>query len=115
VLHLFDHCSLAAEPDAALHVILVPLMKAAQTLESTPHVRNAIESMRAAVARYAKYFDDPDISDHFPVASHPSPRAPADRYPSKSVPRRRRPDRLARSKLIGAVALTSHMESKLHP
>ncbi len=71
VLYMFDHCRLAAEPDAALHGILVPLMKAAQTLKSTPHDRNAIDSMRTAVTRYAQYFDDPDISDHLPVAPHP--------------------------------------------
>lgn len=73
VLYMFDHCTLAAEPDTALHGILVPLMKAARTLKSTPHDRDAIDSMRAAVARYAQYFDDPGTSNHLPTA--PRPRA----------------------------------------
>ncbi len=59
VTYMFAHCKLAAEPDAALHGILVPLMSAAQTLKADPKKVSAVADMRAAIAHYPEYFNDP--------------------------------------------------------
>jgi hypothetical protein len=56
---MFAHCRLAPEPDAALHGILVPLLRAAQALKADPGKVGAVADMRAAIARYPQYFDDP--------------------------------------------------------
>jgi hypothetical protein len=49
----------AAEPDAALHGILVPLLAAAQMLKTDPEDIKAVAEMRAALAGYPRYFNDP--------------------------------------------------------
>lgn len=59
VSYMFAHCSLAEEPDAALHSILLPLLHAAQTLKSEPDNDAAVADMRALLALYPHYFDDP--------------------------------------------------------
>jgi hypothetical protein len=59
VTYMFAHCKLAAEPDAALHGILVPLLSAAQTLKADPNKLGAVADMRAAIAHYPQYFNDP--------------------------------------------------------
>ncbi len=59
VQYMFDHCKLAAEPDAALHAILVPLLAAAQRLDKDPADKAAVAAMRDAVAPYPNQFDDP--------------------------------------------------------
>lgn len=59
VTFMFAHCKLAPEPDAALHGILVPLMSAAQTLRADPNKVLAVTDMRAAIAHYPQYFNDP--------------------------------------------------------
>mgnify|MGYP001084979488 CR=1 FL=1 len=59
VTYMFANCKLAPEPDAALHGILVPLMSAAQTLKADPTKVAAVAEMRAAIARYPQYFNDP--------------------------------------------------------
>ena len=56
---MFAHCKLAAEPDATLHGILVPLLGAAQALKSDPQNVKAVASMRAALAHYPQSFNDP--------------------------------------------------------
>ena len=59
VTYMFAHCKLSAEPDAALHGILVPLLTAAQALKADPAKVSAVADMRAAIAHYPQYFDDP--------------------------------------------------------
>jgi hypothetical protein len=56
---MFAHCRLAPEPDAALHGILVPLLRAAQALKADPGKVGAVADMRAAIARYPQYFTTP--------------------------------------------------------
>lgn len=59
VNYMFAHCKLAAEPDAALHGILMPLLGAAQALKAHPQDLKAVADMRAAIAHYPQYFNDP--------------------------------------------------------
>jgi hypothetical protein len=59
VTYMFANCKLAPAPDAALHGILVPLMSAAQTLKADPKKVSAVAEMRAAIAHYPQYFNDP--------------------------------------------------------
>jgi hypothetical protein len=59
VTYMFANCKLPAEPDAALHGILVPLLTAAQALKTDPAKMSAVADMRAAIAHYPQYFDDP--------------------------------------------------------
>jgi hypothetical protein len=59
VSYMFAHCKLAAEPDAALHGILAPLLGAAQALKADPGHVKAVADMRAALAHYPQYFNDP--------------------------------------------------------
>ena len=59
VTYMFANCKLAADPDAALHSILVPLLGAAQALKSDPQNVKAVAEMRAALAHYPQYFNDP--------------------------------------------------------
>jgi hypothetical protein len=67
VTFMFAHCKLAAEPDAALHGILVPLLGAAQALQADPTHVGAVADMRAAIARYPQYFHDPGWDRPAPV------------------------------------------------
>lgn len=67
VTYMFAHCKLAAEPDAALHGILVPLLGAAQALKADPKNLRAVADMRAAIAHYPQYFDDPGWDSAAPV------------------------------------------------
>ncbi len=75
VTYMFAHCKLAAEPDAALHGILVPLMSAAQALKADPKKVSAVADMRAAIAHYPQYFNDPGWDQPAPVehAMHDEP------------------------------------------
>jgi hypothetical protein len=66
---MFAHCKLSAEPDAALHGILVPLLGAAQSLKANPANVAAVATMREALARYPHYFDDPGWDTPLPVVS----------------------------------------------
>lgn len=68
VTYMFAHCKLDEAPDAALHGILAPLFGAAQALQTDPagHVA-AVGDMRAALARYPQYFDDPGWDASAPV------------------------------------------------
>lgn len=62
VAGMFAECTLAPEPDAALHAILIPLdMHAARLLEN-PDARGQVQEMHALVAAYPRYFDDPGWS-----------------------------------------------------
>ena len=67
VTYMFSHCKLAAEPDAALHGILVPLLGAAQALKVNPQNVKAVADMRAALARYPQYFNDPGWNQPTPA------------------------------------------------
>lgn len=68
VTYMFAHCKLAAEPDAALHGILLPLLAAAQALQADPGKAEPVAAMRAALARYPLYFDDPGWDQPAPTA-----------------------------------------------
>jgi hypothetical protein len=52
-------CKLPPDADAALHAILVPLLQGADALKADPHRLEPIAAMRAALADYARQFDDP--------------------------------------------------------
>ena len=67
VTYMFANCKLAAEPDAALHGILVPLLGAAQALKADPRNLKAVGDMRAALAHYPQYFNDPGWDQPAPV------------------------------------------------
>jgi len=67
VTYMFAHCKLAAEPDAALHGILVPLLSAAQALKADPKKVSAVADMRAAIAHYPQYFNDPGWDQPAPI------------------------------------------------
>ena len=67
VIFMFANCKLTAEPDAALHGILVPLLEAAQALTADPGKRDAVARMREAIAHYPQYFDDPGWDSAAPV------------------------------------------------
>ena len=47
------------EADAALHVVLAGLAQGANALANDPADPGAIQSMRQALADYARFFDDP--------------------------------------------------------
>lgn len=64
VTFMFAHCKLAAEPDEALHGILVPLLSAAQALQADPKNVHAVAEMRTAIAHYPQYFNDPTWNEH---------------------------------------------------
>jgi hypothetical protein len=56
--YMFANCTLAAEPDAALHGLLARLMAGAQALRQHPVPAAALASMRATLVDYAQLFDD---------------------------------------------------------
>ncbi|HEY4529410.1 MAG TPA: DnrO protein [Luteimonas sp.] len=56
---MFANCKLAPEPDAALHGILARLMAASKALRDAPADPAPAAVMRAALAEYARLFDDP--------------------------------------------------------
>lgn len=53
------NCRLEPEADAALHVVLAGLAQGANALANDPADPGAIQSMRQALADYARLFDDP--------------------------------------------------------
>lgn len=67
VSDMFAHCKLAAEPDAALHGVLLPLLGAAQALKADPQKVAAVADMRAAIANYPTFFNDPGWDKPAPV------------------------------------------------
>lgn len=75
VTYMFANCKLPAEPDAALHGILVPLLSAARALKTDPQNVNAVANMRTALALYPNYFNDPGWDQPAPVdqAMHDEP------------------------------------------
>lgn len=66
---MFANCKLTAEPDAALHGILIPLLSAAQTLKADPSSTAPVAVMRSAIAAYPRYFADPGWDQ--PAAGNP--------------------------------------------
>ncbi|MFC5437061.1 DnrO protein [Rhodanobacter umsongensis] len=65
--YMFAHCKLAPDADAALHGMLVPLVASTQTLKRNPKDMAAVAAMRAAVADYPRYFNDPGWDTPAPV------------------------------------------------
>lgn len=59
VAFLVANCKLEPAADAALHVIIADLVRAAADLKRDPADMGPIDIMRAAVATYASSFDDP--------------------------------------------------------
>ena len=59
---IIAECQLPPEADAALHAIIVPLLRDAIALKTTPADTAPVASMRAALADYARRFDDPDAA-----------------------------------------------------
>lgn len=77
VRDIIANCKLPPEADAALHRIIVPLMTNAAALEADPKKLESIAPMRAALADYARLFDDPEFGAA-PAAPAP-PEATHDR------------------------------------
>lgn len=58
-VYMFANCTLEPEPDAALHGLLAQLMGGARNLAAEPAATAPVAPMRAALADYARLFDDP--------------------------------------------------------
>lgn len=68
---IVSHCKLAPAADAALHPILGELVKGAQSLKADPpDAAAASATIDAALADYARRFDDPGFAGA--VAGHPA-------------------------------------------
>jgi hypothetical protein len=64
VNHLNDviaNCKLPPDADAALHAVIVPLMRSAATLKAEPARSGAIAEMRGALGEYRRRFHDPEL------------------------------------------------------
>lgn len=59
---IIANCKLPPDADAALHVVIVPLMQNAGALKKNPQDLAAIQPMRDALAQYARQFDDPGFA-----------------------------------------------------
>ena len=59
---IIANCKLAPDADAALHRIIGPLLQQAGALKADPGNLEPIPKMRAALADYAREFDDPDFA-----------------------------------------------------
>lgn len=59
VQDIIANCKLAPDADAALHPILAALLQNAGALKADPGKLDAIPPLRAALADYARQFDDP--------------------------------------------------------
>ena len=60
VQYLIANCKLDPKADAALHGIIAQLLAGAQALKDAPADAAPVAKLRAALADYPKYFDDPD-------------------------------------------------------
>ena len=61
---IIAECRLPPAADAALHEIIVPLLQNAIALKTTPADTAPVARMRAALAEYARRFDDADAAGH---------------------------------------------------
>lgn len=68
VAYLVANCKLEPQADAALHVIIVALGSGAQALKDDPTNSSAIASMRQALQRYPRQFNDPGWTSVHPPA-----------------------------------------------
>ena len=59
IADMFARCKLDPEPDIALHGVLARLMAGTQALRADPASAAPVAAMRAAMADYARLFDDP--------------------------------------------------------
>ena len=59
--YMFANCTLEPEPDAILHGMLARLLGGAHALSRDPASTEPLGPMRAALADYARQFDDPDF------------------------------------------------------
>lgn len=62
IAYLVANCKLEPQADAALHTIIAELGAGAQALKADPANTSVIASMRAAVERYPREFNDPTWS-----------------------------------------------------
>lgn len=58
---MFANCRLDPEPDIALHAVLARLMAGSERLREHPADTSPVADMQAAVANYARLFDDPSV------------------------------------------------------
>lgn len=57
------NCKLPPDADAALHLIIGPLLRDASAIKANPARRDAVAGMREALQQYARQFDDPGFPD----------------------------------------------------
>lgn len=55
------NCKLPPDADAALHAVIVPLMRNAAALKADPAKPGLIAAMRGALGEYRRRFDDPEL------------------------------------------------------
>lgn len=60
VQYLIAHCKLDPKADAALHGIIGQLLAASRALKDKPADAAPVARLRAALADYPKFFDDPN-------------------------------------------------------
>ena len=61
--YMFQNCTLAPEPDAALHGVLARLLGGARALAADPADTGPVTGMREALADYPRLFDDPEFAE----------------------------------------------------
>lgn len=55
------NCKLPPDADAALHAVIVPLMRNAAALKADPARSGPITAMRSALDEYRRRFEDPEL------------------------------------------------------
>lgn len=58
---IIANCKLPPDADAALHAVIVPLMRNAATLKANPAKLGPVAAMRESLAQYRRQFDDPEL------------------------------------------------------
>lgn len=58
---VITNCKLPPDADAALHAVIVPLMRSAAMLKADPARPGPIAAMRGALDEYRRRFDDPEL------------------------------------------------------
>lgn len=58
---IIANCKLPPNADAALHAVIVPLMRNAAALKADPAKPGPIAAMRGSLGEYRRRFDDPEL------------------------------------------------------
>ena len=58
---IIANCKLPPDADAALHAVIVPLMRNAGALKANPAKPGPVVAMRESLAQYRRQFDDPEF------------------------------------------------------